>query len=95
MSRQLLPPHLLLLSFSRFHTNPPHFQYRFGRLGVPRPECLLNVLPDRVPGFRVSFPAQTDLQQVTNILLSKHQEGVGQVQTDRVIMAGQREEKSG
>lgn len=82
------PPNLLLLCFSSFHTNPTDFQHRFGRLCVPGPESLFNVLPDGVPGFRFSFPAQADLQQVTNILLSKHQEGVGQVQTDSVIMAG-------
>lgn len=86
-------PYLLLLRFPSFYTNPSDLQYRFWRLSVPGPESLLNVLPDGVPRFRFSFPAQTDLQQVANILFSKHQEGVGQVQTYRVLMAGQREEK--
>lgn len=90
VSKPAAPPYLLLLRFPSFHTNPPDFQYRFGRLGVPGPETLLEVLPDGVPGFRISFPAQTDLQQVTNILLSEHQEGVGQVQTDDLVVAAQK-----
>lgn len=80
------PLRLLFLRFSRFHTNTPDFQYRFGRLGVPRPERLFDVLPHGVPGFRISLPAQTDLQQVTDVLLSKHQECVRQVQADYVVM---------
>lgn len=88
-------PDLLLLRFPMFHTNTPDCQDRLGRLGVPAPELLLNVLPDGAPGVSFSFPAQTDLQQVANILLSEHQEGVGQVQTNKTIIAAQREEKSG
>lgn len=60
-SSQLFPPHLLFLRLSSFHANPPDFQYRFGRLCVPGPERLLNVLPDWVPGVSFSFPAQINL----------------------------------
>ena len=90
MVRCCCSSYVLLLRFSGFHTNPPDFQHRFERLGIPGPERLLDVLPDRVPGFRISFPAQLDLKQVTDFILGKHQEGVGQVQTDSSIMAGQR-----
>lgn len=90
MLTQLPPLYLLLLSFPSFHTNTSDFQYRFGRFGVPGPERLLEVFPERVPGFRVSFPTQFNLQQVTDICLSEYQEGVGQVQTDYVAMAGGR-----
>lgn len=90
MVRCCCSSYVLLLRFSGFHTNPPDFQHRFERLGIPGPERLLDVLPDRVPGFRISFPAQLDLKQVTDFILGKHQEGVGQVQTDSSIMARQR-----
>lgn len=70
------PLNLLLLRFSSFYTNSPDFKDRFGRLGIPVPESFLHIFPDRVPRVSISLPAEADLQQVTNILLRKHQEGV-------------------
>lgn len=53
------------------------------------PEFILDRAPHRAPRVRFSLPAQTDLEQLTDILLGKHQEGIRQVQTDDVIVAGQ------
>ena len=79
-------PGLHFLSFSSFHTDPSYFKN--GRGGLIR-KGLLEGLPERVPGVRRCFPAQSDVQQVSNLLLREHQEGVGQVQT-HTIRAGQR-----
>lgn len=85
---------LLFLRLAGFHADPADFQNWFGRIRVPVPEGFPKVLPDRVPGVSLSFPGQTNFQQVANIGFSKHQEGVGQVQANDVVLAEERTENS-
>lgn len=83
-------PNLLLLSFSTLDTDPTDLQHLVGGLAaaLPVPEVLLNVFPKGPEGLRRPLPAQTDLQQVPNVVLGEDQEGVGQVQTHFVWTGG-------
>lgn len=85
---------LLFLRLAGFHADPADFQNWFGRIRVPVPEGFPKVLPDRVPGVSLSFPGQTNFQQVADIVFSKHQEGVGQVQANDAVVAEERTENS-
>lgn len=74
----------LLLRFSSFHTNPPNFQNSFGGFGIPGHQGLPDVTPQGGPRFRRPLPSQLDLEEVTNVFFSKHQECVCMVQTNGV-----------
>lgn len=91
-SRQTI--RLLFLSFPRFHTNPSDLQYFIFRLSIPGPEGLFHSCQHGVQGVRFPLPDETNLKQIADILLRKHQKGICQVETNPIRIAAQREEKS-
>lgn len=72
--------HLLALGFPRLDPNAPDIHFLLRLPGLRQVSA--KVGPQAVPGLRCPFPGESDLQEVSQVLLCVHQEGVGGIQPD-------------
>lgn len=72
--------HLLSLRFPRLDTNSSDVQLPRGVAGLR--QVAAKLIPQVVPGMRYPLPGKSDLQEITQVLLSVDQEGVGGIQLD-------------
>lgn len=68
------------LGFPRLDSDAPNIHFLLGLWGLR--QVAANLFPQAVPGLRYPLPGESDLQEVSQVLLCVDQEGVGGIQPD-------------